>query len=56
VLGGLGGTGPTVRLVERSGDPAAHVIAGSIMSPGTTDEVRARVVDFLEREGVLTPP
>lgn len=52
VLGALGGTGPTVHLVERSGDPAAHVIAGSIMSPGNTGEVRARIVDFLARERI----
>lgn len=46
--------GDLSRLVlERSGDPANHVIAGSIMSPGTTELVRAAVVDFLARSGLL---
>ncbi|HUF75505.1 MAG TPA: alpha/beta fold hydrolase [Longimicrobiales bacterium] len=52
ILGGLGGDGPTVHLVEDSGDPAAHVIAGAIMSPGTTDRVRERILDVLEEEGL----
>ena len=41
------------RLVEISGseDPARHVIAGDIMSPGTTDELARSILDFLR----LTP-
>jgi pimeloyl-ACP methyl ester carboxylesterase len=54
VLAGLGGEGPSVYVVDGSGDRAAHVVAGSIMSPETTDAVRERVVDFLERSGVLS--
>jgi alpha-beta hydrolase superfamily lysophospholipase len=53
VLGALGGEGPTVHVVAGSGDPAEHVIAGSIMSPGTTDAVRERILEFLERSGLL---
>ena len=37
------------QLVEISGseDPARHVIAGDIMSPGTTDEIARSILDFL---------
>jgi pimeloyl-ACP methyl ester carboxylesterase len=52
-LAALGGHGPTSYVVEGSGDPAAHVIAGSIMSPQTTDAVRERVVRFLVDAGVV---
>jgi len=52
VLAPLGGVGPTVYVVEGSGDPAAHVVAGSIMSPQTTDGVRVRVIRFLGDAGV----
>jgi esterase/lipase len=48
----LGGTGPSVYRVQGSGDPEAHVIAGAIMSPGTTDEVRERIVAFLSEHGL----
>jgi esterase/lipase len=47
VLAGLGGAGPTYFVLEESGDPAHHVIAGDIMSPGTTAAVREHVVAFL---------
>ena len=55
-LGGVGGAGPTVHLLEGSGDPAEHVIAGAIMSPGTTDAVRGRIRGFLERNQLLGAP
>jgi len=38
-----------MRVITGSGDPEQHVIAGDVMSPETTDEVRERIVDFLER-------
>jgi hypothetical protein len=37
---------------EQASDPAAHVLAGEIMSPGSTDEVLDIVLDFLGRAGV----
>ena len=52
VLAALGGRGPTDFEVDDSGDPANHVIAGAILSPGTTDRVRARIVAFLDEAGV----
>jgi alpha-beta hydrolase superfamily lysophospholipase len=56
LLSALRGSRASAYLVERSGDPAAHVIAGSIMSPGTTDEVRVSIVEFLGRVGVVHTP
>ncbi len=53
VLAGLGGGAPTYVLVEDSGDPAHHVIAGAIMSPRTTDRVRERIREFVV--GVTAP-
>ena len=43
------------QLVEISGseDPEQHVIAGDIMSPGTTDEVARSILDFLRLTPVL---
>jgi esterase/lipase len=41
-------------LVESSGDPAHHVLAGSIMSPGTTDAVRERILEFLDGSGAAS--
>jgi len=55
LLPALGG-GLTVHEVERTGDPASHVIAGAIMSPGTTDELRERVVTFLAEQGLVPKP
>ena len=55
VLGGLGAR-PAVHVLESSGDPAEHVIAGAIMSPGTTDMVRQRIRGFLERNQLLAAP
>jgi pimeloyl-ACP methyl ester carboxylesterase len=37
-----------LHVVEGSGDAEHHVIAGDILSPETTEEVRRRIVDFLE--------
>ena len=37
--------------ISASQDPAQHVIAGDIMSPGTTDEIARSILDFLR----LTP-
>jgi len=48
VLAGLGGgTGPAYFEVLHSDDPQRHVLAGSILSPGSTGEVRRAVLDFL---------
>lgn len=47
VLGRLGGGASTLLAVTDSNDPSHHVLAGSIMSPETTDEVRARIETFL---------
>jgi hypothetical protein len=53
ILAGLdGGRGPATFLVEGSGDPANHVVAGAIMSPGTTDSIRQAIVDFLALQGL----
>ncbi len=54
VLASLGGSGPTFFVVEDSGDPQHHVIAGDIMSPGSTDHVRERTLAFLESTGTGT--
>jgi len=35
-------------LVEGSGDPENHVLAGDAVSPGTTDQVRAHIIATLE--------
>jgi hypothetical protein len=37
----------TMIQVDDSGDPAHHILAGDIMSPATTERVRARINDFL---------
>jgi len=46
MIAALGARG-TAYVVDDSGDPEHHVIAGEIMSPGTTDRVRERIVAFL---------
>jgi esterase/lipase len=43
-------------VVADSGDPEHHVIAGEIMSPGTTDRVRERIVAFLRELPALEVP
>lgn len=47
VLAKLGGGPPTFVPINSSSDPSHHVLAGSIMSRQTTDEVRSRVLEFL---------
>ena len=54
VLASLGGAGPMLFLVEDSGDPAHHVIAGDIMSPASTDAVRERILAFLQSTDAAT--
>jgi esterase/lipase len=46
VLSALGERG-VAYVVDDSGDPEHHVIAGDIMSPETTDRIRERIVVFL---------
>ena len=44
-------------VVDDSDDPEHHVIAGDIMSPGTTDRVREIILDFLrDIESLEIPP
>ncbi len=38
----------STHLVEDSGDPENHVLAGDAVSPGTTDRVRAHILATLE--------
>ncbi len=35
--------------IEGAADPSNHVLAGDILSPGSTDEVAALIVDFVRR-------
>ncbi len=35
--------------VDDSGDPSNHVIAGDILSPGTTDRIAGQILDFILR-------
>ena len=35
--------------IEDAGDPSNHVLAGDILSPGSTDEIAALIVDFVLR-------
>ncbi|GMV06595.1 MAG: hypothetical protein AMXMBFR53_28710 [Gemmatimonadota bacterium] len=44
----LGSRRKELLVVEGSDDPAHHVLAGDIVSPGTTDAVVTLVVDFLK--------
>ena len=48
VLSRWGGPREAVQ-VPVSGDPANHVIAGAIVSPQTTDELAARIVEWVKR-------
>ena len=52
IMAGLGSDGPELMVVDDSADPADHVIAGDILSPGTTDRVRGRILEFLESNPV----
>jgi esterase/lipase len=35
--------------IEDAGDPSHHVLAGDILSPASTDDVAAMIVDFVLR-------
>ena len=35
--------------IEHAGDPSNHVLAGDILSPGSTDDIAALIVDFVQR-------
>jgi len=35
--------------IEHAGDPSNHVLAGDILSPGSTDDIAALIVDFVRR-------
>lgn len=35
--------------VTDAGDPSRHVLAGDILSPGTTDDVAAQILEFIRR-------
>jgi len=48
VMARIAATPPQVYVVEGAGDPAQHVIAGAIMSPRTTEPMRARILEFLD--------
>ena len=43
----LGSSSKQLVEISASQDPAQHVIAGDIMSPGTTDEIARSILDFL---------
>jgi alpha-beta hydrolase superfamily lysophospholipase len=47
VMARLGEDPPAMYVVRGSSDPEQHVVAGAIMSPETTEEVRRRILDFL---------
>lgn len=47
VLAGLGSGPPTMLAIEDAGDPASHVLAGDIMSPGTTLRIREAILRFI---------
>jgi hypothetical protein len=42
---------PRKRLIEISdaGDPSNHVLAGDILSPDSTDDIAAAIVEFVSR-------
>ena len=43
----LGERGSLRQQVNDSGDPAHHILAGDILSPGTTDRIREEIAEFL---------
>jgi alpha-beta hydrolase superfamily lysophospholipase len=49
VMARLTGGSARMTVVEGAGDQDQHVLAGAVLSPQTTADVRRRVVDFLER-------
>jgi pimeloyl-ACP methyl ester carboxylesterase len=42
-------------MLKEVGDPSFHVVAGDILSPGSTQMVKQAILDFLERAGVTQP-
>ena len=36
--------------VEEPGDATGHILAGDIMSPGTTQQIAAHIVRFIQRQ------
>jgi pimeloyl-ACP methyl ester carboxylesterase len=42
-------------MLKEVGDPSAHVLAGDILSPGTTEMVTQAILDFLAKAGVVQP-
>lgn len=48
-IGRLGGVPTESYLVSEPEDPAGHVLAGDILSPGSTDTVVGAIVEFVER-------
>ena len=51
-LAGFSGTDPQSYEVKSSSDPSRHVLAGDVLSPSSGDDVRRRIVSFLEEVGV----
>jgi hypothetical protein len=47
LVASLGESGSLRRQVNDSGDPANHILAGDILSPGTTDWIREDILEFL---------
>jgi alpha-beta hydrolase superfamily lysophospholipase len=47
VMARLSAEPAAMHVVVRPGDPEQHVIAGDILSPETTEDLRRRIVDFL---------
>jgi pimeloyl-ACP methyl ester carboxylesterase len=52
VVAGMTGTDPERHVVRSTSDPSRHVLAGEIMSPASSAEVRNVIVDFLETNGL----
>lgn len=48
IFGLLGSTRKEIATVTNAGDPSHHVLAGDILSPGTTAGVLARILRFLD--------
>jgi len=56
ILPRLTAGGAEIEILEGSGDPAQHVLAGAIMSPETTDAVRMRIREFVRALELLPGP
>jgi pimeloyl-ACP methyl ester carboxylesterase len=42
-------------MLKEVGDPSFHVVAGDILSPGSTQMVKQAILEFLDRAGVIQP-